>query len=90
MKAFVRSGDDPVLAAINIFQNHPSVVNIRQKEFNTISGFNNRNENEVRKITKNLNIRITFDSSDIRTKIKLSIDLFSSFICQDFNYCVSI
>ena len=90
MKAFVRSGDDPVLAAINIFQNQPSVVNIRQKEFNTISGFNNRNENEVRKITKNLNIRITFDSSDIRTKIKLNIDLFSSFICQDFNYCVSI
>ena len=32
----IRSNHDPVLAAINTFQNHPSVVNITQSEFNTI------------------------------------------------------
>ena len=69
MKACIRSNDDPVLAAINIFQNHLSVINIKQEEFNAISSFNNTNENEDGKITKNLNICITFQSSDIQTKI---------------------
>ena len=49
------------------------------------------NENEVRKIIKNLNIRKTCQSSDIPTKIiKLNIDLFSSFMSQHFYYCLSI
>ena len=40
---------------------------------------------------KNLNVRKTCRGSDIPTKIiKLNIDLFSNFICQDFNYCISI
>ena len=53
--------------------------------------FNNTNENDVRKIIKNPNVRKTCQCSDIPTKIiKLKIDLFSSFICQYFNYCVSI
>ena len=41
--------------------------------------------------TKNLNVRKTCQGSDIATKIiKLIIDLFSSLICQNFNYCKSI
>ena len=33
----------------------------------------------------------TCQGSDIPTKIiELNIDLFSSFICQNFNYCISI
>ena len=40
---------------------------------------------------KKLNVRKTCQGSDIPTKIiKLNIDLFSSFICQNFNYCISI
>ena len=69
-------------AAINMIQNHSGVVNIKQSEFNTISSFNNANENKVRKIIKNLNIRKSCQGCDIATKIiKLNIDLFSSFIC---------
>ena len=41
----VLSKHNPVLAAINTFQNHPSVVNIQEREFNTIFSFNNTNEN---------------------------------------------
>ena len=37
------------------------------------------------------NVRKTCQGSDIATRItKLNIDLFSSFICQHFNYCISI
>ena len=53
----VRSNHDPVLAAINMFQNHPSVVNIKQREFNLTFSFKNTNENEDRKIIKDLNVR---------------------------------
>ena len=38
-----------------------------------------------------MNVCKTCQDSDIPTKtIKLNIDLFSSFICQNFNYCISI
>ena len=40
---------------------------------------------------KNLAVRKSCQGSDIPTKIiKLNIDLFNSFICQHFNYCISI
>ena len=40
---------------------------------------------------KNLNVCKTCQGSDIPAKIvKLNIDLFSSFICQNFSYCISI
>ena len=64
---------------------------IKQREFNSIFSFKNTNENEVRKIIKNPNVRKTCQGSDIPTKIiKLDIDLFSRFICQHFKYCISI
>ena len=82
----IKSNHDPVLAAINTFQNHPSVVNMKQREFNSTFTFKTTNENEVRKVIKNLNVRKSCQGGDIPTKImKLNIDLFSSFICQNFN-----
>ena len=87
----IKINHDPVLAAINTFQNHPSVVNIKQREFNSTFSFTNTNENEVLKIIKILKVRKICQGSDIPTKIiKLNIDLFSSFICQYFNYCISM
>ena len=78
----IRSNHDPVLAAINTFQNHLSVVNIKQREFNSIFRCKNTNENEIRKIIKNLNDRKTCQGSDIPTKtIKLNISyLVASFV----------
>ena len=65
----IKSNHEPALAAIsNMFQNHPSVVNIKQREFNLTFSFKNTNENEVRKIIKNLNVRKTCQGSDISTK----------------------
>ena len=75
-KSDIRSNHDPVLASITTIQNHPSVVHIKQREFNSIFSFKNTNENEVHKIIKNLNVRKTCQSSEIPTKIiKLNIDL---------------
>ena len=48
----IRSNHDPMLTVINTFQNHLSVVNIKQTEFNSSSSFKNTNESEVRKIIK--------------------------------------
>ena len=78
----IRSNHDPVLAAINTFQSHLSVVNIKQREFNAIFRCKNTNENEAGKIIKNLNVRKTCQGSDIPTKIiKLNINyLVASFI----------
>ena len=71
-----------MLAAINTFQNHLNVVNIKQRQFNSIFSFKNTNENEVRKIVKNLNFRNSCQGSDIAIKIiTLNIDLFGRFIC---------
>ena len=84
----IRSNRDPVLAFIKTFQNHLSVVHLKQTQFFSV---NNTNENEVHKIIKNLNVRKTFQGSDIPSEtIKLNLDLFSSFICRHSNYCVSI
>ena len=57
-----------MFATINTCQNHPSVVNIKQREFNSIFCFKDTNENEVCKIIKNLNVRKTFQGSHIPTK----------------------
>ena len=59
----IRINHDPVLAAINTFQNHPSAVNIKQREFNSTFNFKNTNENEVRKIIKNMNLPKTCQGS---------------------------
>ena len=59
----IRSNNDLVLAAINTFQNHPSVINIKQREFK--SQF------------KKLNIPTTCQGSDIPTKV-IKINIFVS------------
>ena len=82
----IRSNRDPVLAFIKTFQNHPSIVHLKQTQFFSV---NNTNENVVHKIIKNLNVRKTFQGSDIRNH-KINLDLFSSFTCRHSNYCISI
>ena len=37
------SNHDPVVAAINTFPNHPSVANIKQREYNSTFSFKNTN-----------------------------------------------
>ena len=39
---------DPVLAAINMFQDHPSIKNIREKNFKSVFSFTHTNEIEIK------------------------------------------
>ena len=43
----IRTNYDSAFTAFNKFQNQPSLVNIKQREFNAIFSFNNTNEYEV-------------------------------------------
>ena len=87
----IRSHLDPTLAAINTLENDPSVANIKHRQFNSFFNFKNTNENEVHKTATHLSFCKTWQSSGITTKIIKLIhrDLFS-FICQLFNYCISV
>ena len=39
---------DPVLAAIDMFQDHPSIKNIREKNFKSVFSFTHTNEIEIK------------------------------------------
>ena len=74
-----------------MFQNYPSIVEIKHRGLNSIFSFENTNERKVCKMIKNLNVRKTYHSNDILIKIiKININFLSSFICQHSNYCISI
>ena len=53
----VMSHHNPVLAAINTFQNNPSVLNIKHRGFNSISCLKNTHVHKIRKTIKNSNVR---------------------------------
>ena len=80
---------DPVLAAIIMFQDHPSIKNIREKNFKPVFSFRHTNEIEVKKIVRGMNVHKTFQLKDIPTKIiKMNSDIFANFICLHFHYCI--
>ena len=82
---------DPVLAVINMFQDHPSIKNIRGKNFKSIFSFTHTSEIEIKKVIIGINVYKTWQLKDILTKIiKMNTDIFANFICLHFNYCIDI
>ena len=80
---------DPVLATINMFQNHPSIKNIIKKKFKSVFSFTHTNEIEIKKIIRGMNVHKTCQLKDISTKIiKMNSNIFANFICVHFNYCI--
>ena len=51
------------------FENHPSIVNIKRKGFDTSFTFKETNSNEIFKLIKILNINKACQNTDIPTKI---------------------
>ena len=74
------------------FENHPSIVTIRNRiDKNSIFSFKEIGKTEVIKEIKNLDIKKGSLSSDIPTKvIKEFDDLFAIFITENFNLCLNI
>ena len=73
------------------FENHPSVVTIRNCfDDNSIFSFKEIGETELIKQINHLNIKNRSLSSDIPTKIiKEFADLFATFITENFNLCLN-
>ena len=72
-----------------IFENHPSITNIKSKSFDANFTFRDTSFSEVIKLIKILNVKKASQKSDIPTKIaKLNADFFENFIGKNFNYCL--
>ena len=82
---------DSVLSVLNTFENHPSIKNIKSKEFNWtfFFFFENTYTDVVMKVINNLNVAKSCQINDIPTKlIKMNKDIFTNFITDHFNYCI--
>ena len=79
---------DPILAAINMFQDHLSIKNMRAENFKYLT---NTKEIEYRKTIKGMNVHKTGQLKDIPSKIiKISVHVFANFICLHFDCCIDI
>ena len=82
--------DDPILAAICKYQNHPSIKIIKEKHCNDKFSFSNVTIDCIKSEIKNLNTQKATQESDIPTKIiKEHIDIFSQFLNQTVNNTIN-
>ena len=82
---------DPVLAASNIFQDHPSIKDIRAKHFKLVFPFIHTSKVEIKKIIRGMSLPKSCQIKYIPTRvIKMNADNFINFICLHFNYCIDI
>lgn len=77
---------DSVLSVLNVFENHPSIMNIKRKKFNSTFSFENTC---VIKVISNLNIAKTCQINDIHTTIIKMKIFFADFITGKCNYCIA-
>ena len=77
---------DPALKAILKYKNHPSIVAIRNANYNSHFHFNEVSVEEVYKEIRKLSIRKPVQSTDISIKVlKENADIFADYICGFFN-----
>ena len=82
--------NNPLKELLRYFENHPSITNIKSKNFDTNFTFRNNSSSEVIKRIKTRNVKKASQKSDIPTKIvKLNAGIFGYFICKNFNYCLN-
>ena len=67
-----------------MFQDHPSIKNIRVKYFKSLFYLTHNNEIEIKKVIRGMNVHKTCQLKDIPTKIiTMNADIFAN-----FNYCI--
>ena len=82
---------DFVLAAINMFQGHTSIKNIKRKILNQFFLLHTLTKLKLNKIIRGMNLNKTCQLRDIPTKIiKMNANIFANFICLHFSYCIDI
>ena len=66
---------DPLKKALGYFENHPGILNIKDKGFDANFTFIGASSSEAIKLIKTLNVKKTSQKADIPTKvIKLNTD----------------
>ena len=81
---------DSLSAITEHFEKHPSVTNIKNKNFESTFSFKKTAPEEV-KVIRSSNIRKSCQATDISTKvIKLNSDILAKFIHKHFNCCIDI
>ena len=70
----------PVLAAINVFQGHPSIKNVRANNFKSMLSLTCMNEREIEKNMTNMNVHKTFLS--IKHIPTMIIKMNAEYFCQ--------
>ena len=79
---------DPT-SVIESFDEHPSIVKIKARGFDSTFHFRKTSCNEVETLVSNLNIKKPCQQEDIPTKItKLNKHLMAKFIAENVNSCI--
>ena len=74
---------NPLSIATKLFDQHPSIINIKKEKFDSVLNLKKISSPEVEKVINNLNIVKAYKKDDIPTKvIKLNKYIFSSFIAK--------
>ena len=81
--------NNPLSIATKLFDQHPSIINIKKRKFDSVLNFKKTSSTEVEKVINNLSIVKACQKDDIPTKvIKMNKDIFAGFIAKEFNDCV--
>ena len=74
---------------IETFEKHPSILNIKKRNLDSVFSFRKTTQDEIWKVIRNLNTKKSCQTSDTATKIiKLNSKIFSNLIYKHFNYCI--
>ena len=80
---------NPLLIATKLFDQHPNIINIKKKKFDSVLNFKKTSGTEIEKVINKLSIVKACQKDDSPTKvIKMIKDIFAGFIAKDFNICV--
>ena len=85
-----KEDSDPILNAIKTFEKHPSILKIKELSFGCRFSFENVSLEDVKKVTRELDISKTSQVLDIPTKIiEQNADIFSEFFFVNINHSIN-
>ena len=85
-----KEDSDPILNAIKAFEKHPSILKIKELSSGCRFSFENVSLEDVKKVTRELNISTASQLLDIPTKIiKQNADIFSEFFFFNINHSIN-
>ena len=80
---------NPLSIATKLSDQHPSIINIKKKKFDSVLNLKKNSSTEVELVINNLSIVKACQKDEIPTKvIEMNKDTFAGFIAKDFNNCV--